>query len=115
MNGWMLSLGYVGGLAASSLWAREWARRKGLNTRFWGMTGALTGPVGLAGLFLARPKAIPCPHCGTPLDLSARYCPVCRAREAAAREIAAIVPAVCDSELEPGFLSLPADEPLAVS
>ncbi|MBN2751567.1 MAG: hypothetical protein JXQ84_02550 [Rhodospirillaceae bacterium] len=81
MNAWMISAGYAGSLACCSVWAREWARRKGLNSKVWGVAGATTGPLGVIAVGFWRARASLCPHCLAPMSFDARYCPTCRARE----------------------------------
>ncbi|MGE4529569.1 MAG: hypothetical protein AB7D00_14490, partial [Rhodospirillaceae bacterium] len=86
MNAWMIGVGYAGGFACCSLWAREWARRKGLNAKVWGVAGAAAGPLGVMAVGLWRARASLCPHCLAPMPFEARYCPTCRAREHGAAE-----------------------------
>lgn len=86
MNAWMIGVGTAGSLACCSLWAREWARRKGLNTKVWGAAGAAAGPIGVMAVGLWRARASLCPHCLAPMPFEARYCPTCRAREHGAAE-----------------------------
>ncbi len=78
MNAWMIGMGYAGGLLACSVWAHEWARRKGLNARAWGMAGATTGPLAVAAVGLWRAQGTLCPHCMQPMRFEQRYCPTCR-------------------------------------
>lgn len=77
-------MSYAGGLAACSVWAREWARRKGLSTKVWGAAGAAAGPLGVVAVGLWKPQAALCPHCRAPMRFEARYCPTCRSLEGAA-------------------------------
>jgi len=81
MNLWMFSLGYAGGLAVCSLWAGEWARRKGLNAKAWNAIGMTAGPLGVLAVGLHKAEASLCPHCKTPMRFEERYCATCRAIE----------------------------------
>jgi hypothetical protein len=81
MNAWMIGLSYAGGAVACSAWAREWARRKGLNARAWGVAGWAAGPFAIAAVGLARPHAALCPHCLQPMRFEQRWCPTCRAQD----------------------------------
>lgn len=111
MEALILGVGYAGGFAACSVWAREWARRKGLNATVWGVAGAAAGPVGLVAVGLWKAKAIPCPHCLTPMPFEARYCPTCRARERdAARHAAMELPVAIDHDplFDHGYFEQPA-------
>lgn len=81
MNGWMIGLTCAGGAFACSAWAREWARRKGLDSRFWGAAGWAAGPLAVAAVGVARPKAALCPHCLEPMRFEQRWCPTCRAAD----------------------------------
>jgi len=92
MNAWMIGVGYAGSFACCSLWAREWARRKGLNTMVWGVAGAAAGPIGVTAVGLWRARASLCPHCLTPIPFEARYCPTCRSREHGVAEAPSVAP-----------------------
>jgi len=81
MNAWMIGMSYAGGMVACSAWAGEWARRKGLSPKVWGVAGAATGPVALAAVGLWRAQAALCPHCLQPMRFEQRYCPSCRTAE----------------------------------
>lgn len=81
MDGWMIGLICAGGAFACSAWAREWARRKGLDSKFWGVAGWATGPLAVAAVGVARPNAALCPHCLQPMRFEQRYCPSCRAAD----------------------------------
>lgn len=81
MNAWMIGASYAGGAFACSAWAREWARRKGLDARFWSTAAWATGPLAVAAVGLARANAALCPHCMEPMRFEQRWCPTCRALE----------------------------------
>lgn len=81
MNAWMIGLGYAGGAFACSAWAREWARRKGLDSKFWGASAWAAGPLAVAAVGFAPARAALCPHCLQPMRFEQRWCPTCRAHD----------------------------------